>query len=143
MNAQLARTTLLAQHEQLRDRLADCSALAKQLLEGDPVLGELEVALADLRGALAEHNAFESSMLGPLLGSSLDWGKVLVDRMLEEHIAEHAVFWELLAGTALEVASRMDELVDELDAHMAAEERTFLSPQVLRGDVIAQHARTE
>lgn len=132
MNAQLARSTLLAQHEQLRDRLADCSALATQLRNGDPVLGDLDIALADLRGAFAEHNALESTMLGPLLGSSQDWGKVLVDRMLEEHVAEHAVFWELLAGSALEVASRMDDLVDELDAHMAAEERTFLSPQVLR-----------
>lgn len=132
MNAPLVRTTLLAQHEQLRGRLAECSALAKQLRDGEPVLGELEVALAELRGAFAEHNVLESTTLGPLLGSSQDWGKVLVDRMLEEHVAEHAVFWELLAGTALDVANRMDELVDELDAHMAAEERTFLSPQVLR-----------
>jgi hypothetical protein len=37
----------------------------------------------------------------------------------------------------------MDDLVDELDAHMAAEERTFLSPRVLRADVIDRHRRQE
>ena len=51
--------------------------------------------------------------------------------MLEEHVAEHAAFWEMLTGSTVEVAARMDELIDELDAHMAAEERTFLSPLVL------------
>ena len=51
--------------------------------------------------------------------------------MLEEHVAEHAAFRELLVGTAEDVAARMDDLVDELDAHMAAEERTFLNAAVL------------
>jgi hypothetical protein len=58
--------------------------------------------------------------------------------MLEEHVAEHAAFWDLLAGPASEVAARMDELLEELDAHMAAEERTFLSPLVLDAAVIAR-----
>jgi hypothetical protein len=56
--------------------------------------------------------------------------------MLEEHVAEHAAFWELLSGTQAEVAERIGELAEELDAHMAAEERTFLSPVTLRDDVI-------
>jgi hypothetical protein len=63
--------------------------------------------------------------------------------MLEEHFAEHTAFWETLAGSAADVASRMDDLVDRLDAHMAAEERTFLSPLVLHEDVIQRHRRQE
>ena len=45
---------------------------------------------------------------------------LLVDRMLEEHVAEHAAFWELLTGTRGEVAARIAALAEELDAHMAA-----------------------
>jgi iron-sulfur cluster repair protein YtfE (RIC family) len=143
MEPQLARRILLTQHELLHGRLADCSALARRLRDGEPVLGELEATLTDLRGAFAEHNALESSLIEPLLRGSPRWGKVLVDRMLEEHVAEHAAFWSLLAGTTDDVASRMDDLVDELDAHMAAEERTFLSPQVLRDDVLARRSAPE
>jgi hypothetical protein len=61
--------------------------------------------------------------------------------MLDEHLAEHAAFWELLAGTPAEVAARMDDLADQLDSHMAAEERTFLAPVTLRDDVIRVRTR--
>ena len=64
---------------------------------------------------------------------------MLIDRMLEEHVGEHAAFWEALAGSPDGVALRIDDLVDELDAHMAAEERTFLSPLVLHPEAIARH----
>ena len=61
----------------------------------------------------------------------------------EEHVAEHAALWEMLTGEVGEVAARMSDLIDDLDAHMAAEERTFLSPLVLRHDVITRHRRQE
>ena len=79
--------------------------------------------------------------MGPLLHNSPDWGAVLIDRMLEEHVAEHSAFWERMSGSVHEVAARIDDLVEELESHMAAEERTFLSPAVLREDVIASHKR--
>ena len=79
-------------------------------------------------------------MSAELLHGPAAWGSLMVDRMLEEHVAEHAAFWELLSGTQAEVAERIGELAEELDAHMAAEERTFLSPVTLRDDVI--HRRT-
>jgi hypothetical protein len=90
-----------------------------------------------------QHNTTEVDLIGPLLQNSQEWGGQLVDRMLEEHLAEHTAFWEMLAGAVTDVASRMDDLVDELDAHMAAEERTFLSPLVLHEDVIQRHRRQE
>ena len=37
-----------------------------------------------------------------------------------------------------EHATFMDELVDDLDAHMAAEERTFRSPLMLRIDELGR-----
>ena len=132
MEPTTARQTLLAQHERLRGHLADCSDLAHRIRDGEPVQAALDAALDGLRRDFAEHNQAETSVLRPLLAASSEWGKLLIDRMLEEHLAEHAVFWDMLDGTAAAIAAHIDDLVDELDAHMAAEERTFLSPQVLR-----------
>ncbi len=138
MNADQMRRDLLAQHERIRNRLATCAALAQRIRGGETVQSCLDDALADLRQVFAEHNELEGRSVSALLDDSPAWGRVLVDRMLEEHVAEHAVFWQGLAGSALEVAVRMDDLVDELEAHMAAEERTFLSPSVLRDDEISR-----
>lgn len=60
--------------------------------------------------------------------------------MFEEHAGEHAAFWTLLSGTRAEVAARIEELADLLDAHMAAEERTVLAPGTLREDVLRVRA---
>jgi iron-sulfur cluster repair protein YtfE (RIC family) len=143
MEAEEARTTLIAQHDRIRAHLNGCSMLGRRLRNGEPIQVELDEALAVLRSDFNEHNATESELIRPLLHDSPGWGTVLVDRMLEEHVSEHAAFWELLSGSAEEVAARIDDLVDELDAHMAAEERTFLSPLVLHPDVITRHRRQE
>ena len=119
--------------------MAECSALARRLREGEAITAELEAAVAQLRASFDDHNVFETRLIRPLLGGSPDWGSVLVDRMIEEHLAEHGALWQLLGGSLDEIAARLDDLFDELDAHMAAEERTFLSPHVLRTEVIGRH----
>jgi len=139
MDAEAVRTTLVAQHDRIRTHLNVCSALARLLRDGQPLQVELDDALAQLRAELAVHNATETELVRPLLHGSPTWGAVLVDRMLEEHVGEHAAFWEILAGRADDVAIRIDDLVEQLEAHMAAEERTFLSPLVLQPDAIARH----
>ncbi|HEX8109155.1 MAG TPA: hemerythrin domain-containing protein [Kofleriaceae bacterium] len=141
MNATEARTTLLAQHEQLRLLLDTCSRLARQQRAGEPVTVELDEALAELRDEFADHNRLETALIAELLQGPAAWSTQMVDRMLEEHVAEHAAFWELLSGTGVEVADRIEELTEELDAHMSAEERTFLSPMTLRDDVIRRRTR--
>lgn len=141
MKATEARTALLAQHEQIRRQLSVCTRLAKLHRSGQKVGSELEQALGLLREKLGEHNQDETAIIGQLLHGPAAWGSLLVDRMLEEHVAEHAVFWELLSGTHAEIVERIDDLVDEIDAHMAAEERTFLSPVTLRDDVIRVRTR--
>lgn len=143
MDAEAVRKALIAQHDQLRVHLNRCSTLARMLRCGEPVQFELDAALARLRLDFAEHNTAETTAVRQLLHDSPGWGALLIDRMLEEHVAEHAAFWELLVGSAAEIAQRMDALVDELDAHMAAEERTFLSPVVLREEVITRRRRPE
>ena len=141
MEPRKARTILLEQHDRLRVSLTRCQGLACSLRDGAQVREELDVAVTQLRVDFADHNVVEANLIRPLLEDSPDWGAVLLDRMLEEHVGEHAAFWELLAGPIDEVAARMDDLVDQLDAHMAAEERTFLSPSVLRAETIASRRR--
>jgi iron-sulfur cluster repair protein YtfE (RIC family) len=134
MNPEQVRLQLLAHHTRLRAHLDTCTRLAR--LAGPGPDAALDAALALLREAFAAHNEAETAIIGELLHGPASWGKLLIDRMLEEHVAEHATFWELLSGTPAEVASRIDELADELEGHMAAEERTFLAPGTLREDVL-------
>jgi len=141
MKASEARTTLLSQHDRLRSLLDTCTRLARLQREGDAVPHELDEALADLRDAFADHNQTETAIIGELLRGPSTWGTLLVDRMFEEHVAEHAAFWQLLSGSDAEVTERITDLAEELDAHMAAEERTFLSPLTLRDDVILRRTR--
>jgi len=131
MDPQAARKQLIAQHDEIRAHLNACSIWARRLRDGEPVHAELDAALAALRQDFMAHNATETELVRPLLRDSPHWGTLLIDRMLEEHVAEHAAFWDVLSGATAEIAGRIDELIEELDAHMAAEERTFLSPLVL------------
>jgi iron-sulfur cluster repair protein YtfE (RIC family) len=143
MTPEHARMELLAQHDRIRDHLATCTRLARLYKSHELGGHELDAALEALRDELAVHNATESAVIRRLLQGPAAWGGLMIDRMLEEHVAEHATFWELLQGTRAEVAGRIDDLADELDAHMAAEERTFLAPATLRQDVIRSRTRTE
>ena len=143
MNATETRSKLLAQHEQLRSHLEVCTRLATLFRAGSPVDLALDIALTQLRKDFTEHNETESAAVAQLLHGPSAWGSLLVDRMLEEHHAEHAVFWELLSGPLGEVATRIDDLAEQLDAHMAAEERTFLAPITLRDDVIRARTRED
>jgi len=143
MNATEARTALLDQHARIRRHLELCTSLAHRHRAGHDVGSELDEALGRLRGDFSDHNQTETAIIGELLHGPAAWGSLLVDRMLEEHVAEHAAFWEILSGTRAEIAARFDELAEELDAHMAAEERTFLSPVTLRDDVIRKRTRED
>jgi len=143
MNAPDARLQLLAQHDRIRQHLERCTRLAAQqrARADEPVSEELDEALAGLRDEFAEHNQAETEIIASLLEGPAAWSSLMVDRMLEEHVGEHAAFWELLSGTRDEVADRIAELAEQLDAHMAAEERTFLSPMTLREDVLRTRTR--
>ena len=140
VDTQTVRAMLLDQHDWIRSELAECHALATRLQQGEPVEIELDLAVARLRSGFTEHNRIESELIIPLLLPRLQRhqtrGTLLAERMIEEHLAEHEAFLELLHGSRREIAANLEELMAELDAHMAAEERTFLSPAILCGDAI-------
>jgi iron-sulfur cluster repair protein YtfE (RIC family) len=130
-----ARAQLLAQHARIRALLEGAGTAARQVLAGAGGVDFRRIA-DELRAALVEHNLAEEAVLEPILRAGDAWGPVRVSRMIEEHAGEHAAFREALDGTDGEVAARMADLAEEIEAHMLAEERTFLSPSVLRDDVI-------
>jgi hypothetical protein len=126
-----ARLRCLAQHEWLRAMLAQTGIVARRFLAGEALEHVLEANLRRLREAYTAHNAFELSVLEPMIRDADDWGPARVARMVEEHGAEHRALEDLLNGSVTEIALRFDEFSELVDAHMAAEERTFLSTQVL------------
>lgn len=143
MTAEETRLLLLTQHERLRQQVSHCTRVATLYRAGLATASELDLALDGLREEFAVHNETETRVIQKLLHGPAAWGSLMIDRMFEEHVAEHSAFWDLLQGTTGQVAMKIDELEEELDAHMAAEERTFLAPVTLRDDVIRVRMREE
>jgi iron-sulfur cluster repair protein YtfE (RIC family) len=137
MQATMARKLLLGQHHGIRTSLVECVGIARRLRGGEPVEAELEEALERLRSDLYQHNLSETELLRPLLMRTHQWGERLLERMVEEHVAEHVAMWTVMNRPAMQIAHELDDLAEELDAHMTAEERTFLA--VLRVDVLDHH----
>jgi iron-sulfur cluster repair protein YtfE (RIC family) len=136
MDPSEARRQLLAQHEALRDQLQTARKLRDRLLAGAAVAGELELELDLLRHAYSEHNELEEVWLEPLLQLGDAWAPQRIARMIEEHAAEHDVFEAFFRGSVLEMAEGLDELAEDIEAHMAAEERTILHRSVLRDSLV-------
>ena len=143
MKPDAIRQILLSEHQRIREDIAHCRYLSSRLCDGDFVQEQFDAAMEKLRDDFSSHNDTEAALIGPLLAESPQWGALLIDRMIEEHVAEHGAFWDVLSRNPTEVAQRFDELIEDLEAHMAAEERTFLSPVVLREDIIERHRKAE
>lgn len=137
-----ARTQLLAQHDHVRNLLDGGRVLAARFLAGEEVADLLCDRLTALREAFAAHNELELRVLEPMLRDADVWGPARVARMLEEHRAEHEIFAGFLCGDLGAVARRLAVFAEDIDAHMAAEERTFLSAAVLRDDVVSDGGPT-
>jgi len=127
---------LLAQHENLRELLRDSLQLAEAMGEGTVAPERLASRLDELRGAFAEHNSLEASLLEPLISSGDAWAPARLARMIEEHGAEHLAFTAFFAQSLAGMAHGLVDFAEDVEAHMAAEERTFLSPSVLRDSLV-------
>lgn len=132
MNPAAVRATLLAQHGQLRELFDQAQTLARRR-EADPEdAAGLDELLAEIGRVFEAHNRYEEAILRPMLLALDGLGAARVDRMLEEHAGEHRAFAEHLATEAARSAAALSDFVEEVEAHMAAEERVFLNVAVLR-----------
>lgn len=128
-----ALAELKAQHDALRGMMTRCEELANELDAGRMGPTQLLREVARLRLAFDAHNQFEEQLLRPVLLDA-DWfGEVRVARMIEEHVEEHRSMRQQLGTT---VTSELREVIENLRAHLEAEERYFLSKRVLRDDLI-------
>lgn len=127
-----ARDRLLAQHDKLRSLLREAQEMSAGLASGTHSRAELERAFIQLRERFMAHNSFEQSVLEPMLLASSDgMAPARVQRMIEEHTAEHAAIESFFARPLDDMIRELPDLVEDVDAHMAAEERTILSRAVL------------
>ncbi|MEZ4399552.1 MAG: hemerythrin domain-containing protein [Kofleriaceae bacterium] len=132
MDPAAARTELLAQHHALRHHLRAVRAAALAAAGEDHLIS----ALAELSVALTEHNAAEEALLAPLLPDTDAFGEVRLARMRTEHAQEHGAIIAFLERPLDQVVAGLDDFVEQILAHMDAEERTFLHPNVLRDDLV-------
>lgn len=136
MNASELLTALAHQHADLHERISRCEQLADRfdadLLDPAQLLGEVTA----LRIAFDDHNQFEERALRPVLLDADSLGGMRTSRMVEDHVKEHveqhrALRRDLDVGTAFELRA----VLASMRKHIEAEERYFLTRNVLRDDL--------
>ena len=124
---------LVSQHQALRLLMDECDRLADELetIGGTPVT--LSQNVAELRRAFEAHNQFEETVLRPILREADAFGEVRIDRMIADHLGEHREMRDRLSEGPI---ADLRTAVAQLRAHLDAEERYFVSPRVLRDDLV-------
>jgi hypothetical protein len=128
-----ALAELAAQHNALRGMMDRCEELADELDAGRTGPIQLTREVARLRLAFDAHNRFEEQLLRPALLDADAFGEIRVERMVEEHVDEHR---EMRARLGSSATSDLRAVIASLRAHLEAEERYFLSPRILRDDLV-------
>jgi hypothetical protein len=128
-----ALAELSAQHEALRGMMERCEQLADELDTGRMGPLQLTREVSRLRLAFDAHNRFEEQLLRPVLLEADGFGDARVERMIDEHISEHRAMRTELASPA---TADLRAAIAELRAHLAAEERYFVTAKVLRDDLV-------
>jgi hypothetical protein len=123
---------LKTQHDELRVMMDHCEQIADDLDGGRAQASELTREIAKLRVAFDSHNRFEEQLLRPVLRELDAFADVRIDQMIADHVGEHRAMRHHLDGPTAELRASLYEL----RAHLAAEERYFLSSKVLRDDVV-------
>lgn len=130
MNAMDARTALLVQHGLIRCLLRTCAELAQRSLAGEDVVDELDGALTQLCREVAVHHRTELAMIADPHNAAA-WA-VPVDLAFHDQVTEHAALWSVMYATPAEDPVAVLMLAEDLEAHIAEEERTFLAPPARR-----------
>jgi iron-sulfur cluster repair protein YtfE (RIC family) len=124
---------LVAQHAGLRGRIDRCEQLADGLDTGQIDASPLVREVAELRAAFDAHNQYEERLLHPLLLDANWLGAVRVSRMVEDHIEEHRA---LRRELDTRVSAELRRVLAILRTHLDTEERYFLTPKILRDDLV-------
>lgn len=127
---------LVRQHEMLRASMDECEQLADRIDAGRGDISALVREVGSLREAFEAHNQFEERILRPILHGLDAFAEARIEHMCADHVAEHRALRDRLDGPTAELRATLYQL----RAHLAAEERYFLSVRIVRDDVISIEA---
>lgn len=125
---------LEAQHEVIRRLMDRCEQLADELDAGRLDADQLTREVVRLRLALDTHNRFEEQLLRPVLIEEDAFADARIDRMVDDHVAEHRAMRDQLNATETRI---LRETLQMLRAHLESEERYLLNAKVLHDDLVS------
>jgi iron-sulfur cluster repair protein YtfE (RIC family) len=142
LDAGAARRSILAQHQQIRSLLERARAVAEAAFDGGAEGRRVAAdVVGELRSTMDAHLTYEERVLLPLLRSDLPLGPQRAEALLAEHRHQR----EMLSTVHNEarhnpglplLATKLAFLASWLLADMEEEERSLLTPDVVRDDVV-------
>lgn len=142
MGLEQVRLDLLAQHEVLRERLFEISALLDEMADGDRTVSLQLKALAQrFASAFLSHVEQEERLLEPLLPTIDAWGPERLAYLKEEHGHQRQLLASFQARIAyVQSSQRLAEVIQALISSvlvdMDNEEADLLTPDLFRDDAI-------
>ncbi len=143
MDASSARRVILIQHQRIRALLAHARDVAEHALdqEGQPS-DSVASAIGDIHATFEVHLRFEEKVLTDIFNDDLPLGPERAVRLRDEHTRQRAtlagIHAEAMAGPHVPLlAAKLAFLVSWLLDDMEEEERSLLTPNVVRDDLVA------
>jgi hypothetical protein len=136
------RTEVLRQHRELRGLLQEALTFAgRELRQGNVDEVQLGHMCHEIRRRFRNHLTFEEQVLVPVLSSADTWGPERVRNLLEEHGAQRRDLDGVIEGVEggwgkERLAQALRKLATDLLRDMEEEERDYLSPNLLRDDLV-------
>ena len=127
------RASLLQEHERLRARMRELESH----LDGGGVV-KVGPAFKQFLAELLEHIGHEEAVLRPVLAQGDAWARLRVEALDREHHEQRVKLAELaeLDPSSAPFTERVREALGWIRLDMAGEEKSLLTPEVLRDDII-------
>jgi hypothetical protein len=143
VDASTARRGILAQHVRIRELLERARSVADKALDEAPLSADaVASAIGDIRATLDVHLRFEEKVLCEILEDDLPLGPERATRLREDHAKQRATLATLhdearAAPQRPILAAKLAFLASWLLDDMEEEERSLLTPEVVRDDIVA------
>ncbi|HVZ72895.1 MAG TPA: hemerythrin domain-containing protein [Polyangia bacterium] len=142
VDAETARRTILVQHERIRALLVHAREIAERALDQAPQRPDaVASAIGDIHTTLETHLRFEEKVLVEIWKDDLPVGPIRATRLQEDHVRQRATLADLHAEARAHpemplLAAKLAFLTSWLLEDMEEEERTILTPDSVRDDVV-------
>lgn len=142
VDADSARRAILWQHRRIRTLLERAAAVAEAALAGTLASPDaVSSAVGDVRATLEIHLTFEEKVILPILRDDLPIGPQRAENLVDEHKRQRAMLAQIHAEAIAhpelpELAAKLAALTAWLRADMEDEERSLLTRDVLRDDIV-------